>query len=440
MNTKDRLELAHWVVAAARAEGAAEVAVDITNSREIEIEHRDGQLDKVKESTQNSLSLDVYVEGKYSGHTTNDLRRDSLGRFVSEAVAMTKYLTEDPFRKLPDPEQYQGQQQMDLDLTDGSYDSITADQRVKVARELQLHTSSLSDKIISTTASYNDGQTESVKVLSNGFEGTRNSTTFSAGVEVTIDDGQGGRPSDYDYATTRFLSDIPSLEKLGQSAVDKAVAKIGQTKLESGMYDMVIVNRAASRPLGALRGPMTGRSLQQKRSYLDGKLGQRIASEKLTVIDDPFVKRGLGSRTFDPEGMATRRRVMIDKGILKEYYINCYYARKLGVEPTGGSTTNTVFEYGDKSVDDLVRLMNRGILVTGMIGGNSNSTTGDYSWGIRGALIEDGRPVKPVYEMNISGNLEGLWGNLVEVGNDPFEYSSLRRPSFYFKDVQFSGL
>ncbi len=440
MNTKERLELAHWVVNTAKAAGVAEAAVNIGNSRAVEIEYRDGQLDKVKESTQNSLNINIYVDNKFSGHSTNDLRRESLSRFINDAVAMTKYLTEDEFRKLPDPKHYRGIKDIDLDLFDGEYDKIMADQRVKYASGLQKAVSSKSDKIITSTAGYYDNDSESIKVHSNGFEGVKRTTSFSVGVEATVEDKNGGRPSDWNYATTRYLKDIPDSEFLAQGVVEKALAKVGQTKVESGTYDMIVFNRAAGKPIYALYGPMTGRALQQKQSFLDEKIGEKIASDKFTIVDNPFIERGLGSRHYDGEGMVAKKRTLIEKGVLKEFLIDCYYARKLGVEPTGGSTSNLVFEYGEKSLDDMIKDIEKGILVNSFIGGNSNSTTGDFSWGLQGMLIENGKLIKPINEMNISGNLIELWNSLVAVGNDPYKFSSLRRPSLHFKDVQFSGV
>lgn len=440
MKTQDRLELARWVVSAAKAEGANEVAVNIGNSRSVDVEYRDGQLDQLKESTQNSLSISVYIDNKYSGHSTNDLRRDSLGKFVRDAVALTKYLNEDQYRKLPDPKFYKGLKQMDLDLIDSEYDNVTSEKRVAVAKELQELTASKSDKIISSTAYYSDGDSESIKVHSNGFEGVQQDTAFSAGVEATIQDENGGRPADWDFATTRYLSDLPTLDTLASTAVERCLAKLGQTKVESGVYDMVVANRAASKMIYALYGPLNGRALQQRTSFLEDMKGKPIASDKLTIIDDPFIKRGLGSQLYNSEGMVSRKRKIIDKGVLQEYLINCYYARKLGVEPTGSSTSNIVFELGDKSLDEMIKGVSKGILVNGFLGGNSNSTTGDYSWGLQGMLIEDGKLVKPINEMNISGNLLELWSNLVEVGNDPYVYSSLQRPSMHFKEINFSGI
>ncbi len=169
-------------------------------------------------------------------------------------------------------------------------------------------------------------------------------------------------------------------------------------------------------------------------------MGQKVASERLTLIDDPFLLRGLGSQLFDGEGMAARRRTVIEKGVLKTYFIDSYYGRKLGIEPTTGWTSNLVFEYGAKSRDEIIKGVSRGIFVTGFIGGNSNGTTGDFSFGISGMFIEKGVLVKPVYEMNISGNLKEFWNELIEIGNDPNPYSGMRTPTLRFGNVHFSGI
>ncbi len=447
MNKRQRLELAHWAVSQAQKSGADEVAVDISNSRDIEVEFRDGKLEQLKESTQNSLSLSIYANKRYSSHSTNDIRKESLGRFIEEAVGMTKYLNEDPFRSLPDPKYYQGQKEIDLHINDSYYEKITSEKRVKIAGEIEKIASAQSDKIISCTSGYSDTYFEATKVNSNGFEGNRRSTYFSAGAEVSVkDDITGGRPEGWDWRTAHFYKDLPSEETLAKKAVKRALQRIGQTKLESGLYDMIIENRSGWRLFYSLYTPLQGSSLQQKSSFLEGKLGQKIGSDKLTVIDDPFVEFGLGSRLFDGEGMATKRRVILDKGVLKSYYIDTYYGKKLGMEPTSGSATNVVLDYGKRSLDDMIKDMKKGILVTGFLGGNSNSTTGDFSFGITGMYIENGKIVKPVSEMNISGNLADLLNQLTEVGGDPYIYSSwlpsmyFRLPSMYFKDVQFSGI
>ena len=161
---------------------------------------------------------------------------------------------------------------------------------------------------------------------------------------------------------------------------------------------------------------------------------------KLTVIDDPFIEKGLGSRFFDGEGLAAKRRVVIEKGVLRQYFIDNYYGKKLGMEPTTSWPSNVLFEYGTHSVEEMIAGVKRGILVSGFIGGNSNSTTGDFSFGIVGLLIDAGKTVHPVNEMNISGYMKEFWNQLSEVGNDPYPYSSMRIPSLRFEGVNFSGL
>jgi PmbA protein len=440
MKTKERLELAGWVVGEAKKNGADEAAVDISNSRTVDIEHRDHKLDKLQESTENSLSLSVYAKNKYSNHTTNDLRRESLSKFVSEAVSMTKYLSEDPYRKLPDPKYYDDRQEINLKLYDSSVETVTSEERVKMARDLEELAMSKSDQIVACTTYYSDTEAESAKINSNGFEGSRRTTSFGYGLETTMKDDKGGRPSDWAWGTVRMKRDIRDADLLVAECIQRNKRQIGQTKMASGKYRMLVENRAGSRLLYAMQRPLSGRSLQQKSSFLEGKLGEKIGSEKMTIYDDPFVINGHGSRLYDTEGRTTKKRVIFDKGILKSYYIGTYYANKMGVEPTLGTPTNITFEYGNKSLKQLIEQISKGILVTAFVGGNSNGTTGDYSYGIVGMYIENGQLVKPVNEMNISGNLADLWSSLIEIGNDPYIYSSYRRPSLLFDDIQFSGL
>ncbi len=439
MNRKERMDLAKWVVAQAQSKGSDEVAVNLYHNRSIEVEHRDGKLEKLKESTENSLGLTIYANQRYSSHSTNDIRRESLNKFIDQAVAMTGYLNEDPYRSLPDSKYYKGQKGTDLQIYDPAYDRVTSDKRVEIARKIEKIASAQSDKIISCTAGYSDTFYESTKVHSNGFEGENRSTVFSSGAEVTVKDEK-GRPEDWDWRTVRFYKDLTSPEVLAKSAVKRALNKIGQVKLESGLYDMIIENRSTWRIFYSLYGPMSGSALQQKSSFLEGKLGERIGSDKLTIIDDPFIKSGLGSKLYDGEGMASSRRVLIDKGILRSYFIDTYYGKKLGMEPTSGSASNIVMEYGKRSLDEMVKSTKKGILVNQFIGGNSNSVTGDFSFGIIGMYVENGKIVKPVHEMNIYGNFTEFLNQLVEVGDDPYIYSSLRIPSLYFKDIHFSGI
>jgi PmbA protein len=387
--------------------GADQVAVSISNMREIQISYRNRQLDSV---------------------------------FIEESIAGTRHLTRDEYRSLPDPKYYPENLDTSLKIYDPYYDKIESSERVAMAAEIEASATAHNDRIISTTSSYSDTHHESVRIHSNGFQGETKSTLFRAGAEVTIAGKEDDRPSDWYYSAVRYHEDLPKPDVIGVNAAQRALQKIGQEKIASGRYDMIVENRAGSRLLYALLRPMEGRSLQQKNSFLEGMEGQKIASESFSMIDDPFVERGVGSRHFDGEGLAARRRVMIDRGILRNYFIDDYYGKKLAMEPTTGSPSNLVFEYGSRSLEEMIRDVTRGILINAFIGGNSNSTTGDFSYGIVGQLIENGEISRPVNEMNISGNTRDIWGRLVEMGNDPYPYAAWRRPSMRFEAVQFSGI
>jgi PmbA protein len=268
MNRKERMDLARWVITQAQKEGSDDVAVNLYHNRNIQVEHRDGKLEKLKESTENSLSLTIYANQRYSSHSTNDIRRESLNKFIDQAVAMTGYLNDDPYRSLPDPKYYKGQKEINLQIYDSDYGKINSDKRVEMAREIEGIASAQSDKIISCTAGYSDTFYESTKVHSNGFEGENKGTVFSAGAEVTVKDEK-GRPEDWDWRTVRFYKDLSSPEILAKSAVKRALNKIGQTKLETGLYDMIIENRSGGRFLYSLYGPMSGSALQQRSSFLE---------------------------------------------------------------------------------------------------------------------------------------------------------------------------
>jgi len=440
MSENNKLDIAQWVVEQTLKEGANEASANISKRRNVSIDFRDKKIEELKEATQNSLNLDIYTNHKYSSHSTNDLRKETLKKFIGEAVAATKYLTEDEFRSLPDPKYYSKKPELDLQLLDPNYNNVESKERVQIAREIEDAAMAVSDKIISTTSGYSDSTYDAVKVHSNGFSGNTEGTQFWAGASVTVRDGETGRPSDWYWGGARFRKELLSPEYLGQEAARRALRKIGQKKIESGKYKMVVENRVGGRLLGMLQYPMTARALQQKRSFLEGMLNKQIASEKLTITDDPFLPKGFNSRFFDGEGISAKKRTMIEKGILKNYYVDNYYGKKLGMDPTSGSSSNVVFQYGIRSYEEMIKDLENGILVTSFIGGNSNSTTGDFSFGVVGLFVENGEAVQPINEMNISGNSKEFWKNLVEVGNDPYPFSSRRIPGMMFEDVQFSGL
>jgi PmbA protein len=443
----DNAALAEWAMEQALKSGADQAAVSVSAQKSISIEFREKRMEQLKESSQRSLSVEIYTNQRYSAHSTNDLRKDFLAGFIRDAVTATQFLAKDEYRRLPDPEYYPpkettvaaGEFYNEFNLCDNDYDRVETPRRIQIAADIEEAVRQQSDRIISVSAGYYDSYSESIKIHSNGFSGQGWGTVFYGGAEVTVKGENSGRPEGTFGANSRFSKTLLDAETIGKNAAERALCKIGQKKIASGKYDMIVENRAGLRLISTLQGPMGGRALQQKNSFLEGMLGKKIASEQLTLTDDPFVQKGFGTRYFDGEGLAAQKRVMVENGILRHYYIDTYYGRKLGMDPTSGSGSNTLFTCGSKSLEDMIKQVKKGILVTGFIGGNANSTTGDFSFGIVGMLIENGEIATPVNEMNISDNAKEFWSRLAETGNDPYPYSATQIPSMVFEKVNFSG-
>ena len=439
MTKEEKYTLAKWAVNHAIENGAQQAKASIYDSQNSSVEVREEKIDKLEQSTQSGLSISLFVDKKYSSHSTNRLNnKEELKRFIEEAIAGTKFLAEDEYRTLPDPGLYFKEEEKDLGTFDPDFLSLDPQEKINAAFNIEKEVLGKDERIISVTVSYYDGLSSSVMVTSNGFEGDTAHTYYGLNASVSVK-GDDARPEAY-WGESAIFHDKLKAEGIGEIALSRALKKIGQTKIDSGEMPMILENRLASQSLGPLISALNGSAIQQKNSFLVDKLGEKIGSDKLTLIDDPFIISGRGSRLFDGEGLALKKRAIFEKGVLKSYYIDTYYGKKLKMDSTSGSTTNLVMKPGERNIEEMIATLDRGILIPGFNGGNTNGSTGDFSYGIDGFLIEKGKIVTPVSEMNITGNMIQLWANLSEVGNDVYENSSWRMPSLMFKDVDFSGI
>jgi PmbA protein len=442
MSKSNLLETAQNAVKTALAKGAKEAAARTYTVRDVEVKWRDGKIEKIQEATTRGVGLQLYVDGKYSSVMSSDLRPEALEKFIADSIAMTKTLTADPFRSLADPALYKGQAAVDLQLEDPKYADVSPATRRQITKDVEAAARSVkgSSSILSVTTTFNDTLAETFRVHSNGFMGTRRDTSFWVGAEVSVKDADGRRPEDYSFGGARFFGELPAVAKAGTEASARALSRLGAKKGETALLTMAVENRSAGRLLSYLLGPLSGGSLQQKRSFLEGKLDTQIGSPLLSITDDPLIPKGFGSRLFDGEGIAAKVLPVFEAGVLKNYFIDTYYGKKLKMAPTTAGVSNLSWKLGTKGQAGLLSDMKEGILVTGFIGGNSNGTTGDFSLGVQGFRIRGGEIAEPVSEMNISGNHLEFWKRLAAIGNDPYPYSTLRSPTLVFEGVQFAGL
>jgi PmbA protein len=439
MTKEEKYSIAKWAMEYALKNGAQQASVSIYNSNSSTIEVREEKIDKLEEANRNNMSIALYVDKKYSSISTNRINnKEELARFIEEAIAGTKYLSEDEFRTLPDPELYYKGGADDLKTVDENFAAVDPQQKIKYAFDIEKEVLGKDERIISVSTTYNDNRSGSVMVTSNGFEGDTENSSFALVAQVSVK-SEDARPSSYWYESSIFHSDLIK-EGIGEKALKRALDKLGQEKIESEKMPMIVENRLARQTIQPLISALSGNSIQQKNSFLIDMAGEKIGSDLLTLIDDPFIVSGNGSRLFDREGLALKKRTIVDQGVLKEYYIDTYYGKKLDMLPTSGDTTNLVFKPGDKSLEELIASMDRAILVTGFNGGNSNGVTGDFSYGIEGFLVENGQLTKPVSEMNITGNFKQVLKDLMAVGNDVYTGSAWRLPSLVFDNIDFSGI
>lgn len=423
----------------ARASGADDAWASASRSRGVEVHVRDGAIEKVRESTSRSLSLRIYVSGRYGTFATSDLREAELRGFVREAVAMTLALEPDPSRAIPDPSLFAAEQdELELELVDPAVHTLEMPARIEacmaIGERAREH-----ERLVSATASVSDSSSFVVTRSTNGFSGSHERTMFARGGSVTLQDEGDARPAGSAHAAARHLADLPSPGELGDEARRQGARRLGASVGPTRRGTIVVEPRAAGRLIGLLLGPASARAFSQERSFWRGRLGERAISERLTITDEPLLRRGLASRRYDGEGIAARTLPIMERGALVNLYVDTYYGRKIAMAPTTGGSSNLVIAPGERPLDAIVRDLDDAILVTSWLGGNSDATTGDFSLGLRGHRVERGVIGAPVKEMNLTGDVLTLFGALAEVGSDPWPYSSTRVPTLVFEGAQLSG-
>ena len=368
MDINEKYKIAELVISYALDCGANQVAVYIKNTSGRYFEIREKKIDRLQESIGNSLSVDLYVDRKYSSHTTNLLKEKELFRFINEAVAATSYLSEDEFRYLPEKDLYFKGTVSDLGTLDPGLDSVDSGIKIDLARQAEEEVYGIDDRIISVTSYYTDNVNSIILADSNGFRGNSADSIAGLAADVSVRDDK-GRPSDYWAEYSIFFNRLNKIG-IGKKAFERALKKSNPHKATSGKYKIVVENRAAANLLNPFISALYGSSIYQKNSFLAGSINTKVAADILSFYDDPLMISGFGSRHFDNEGLRAEKREIVQQGILKNYFIDTYYGRKLNLAPTSGSSSNIVIKTGSLSFEDLVKTVDKGILITGFNGGN----------------------------------------------------------------------
>lgn len=449
------LSLARKMMDLSLRAGAQKARIVLSKSLMDLVATLNGEVDKISRCLDRSLSLTLYVDGRVGTVSTNRLTlpeeggaeadfelSDDMKDLVAKAIEMTRLLQEDPCKALPDPTRTAtgAVSGTELELFDEGYFVMTARRR----REIALSASRFgkvpsSTRLISEEGEYSDSISDSVTLNSDGLFCRHTETSFEYGSSVTVEDADGNK-----YSGTWWDS-APKLDALRpgsctEEALRRALAQIGPKGIRTGKYTMVVENECARKLFKPLLKALGGASIQQKNSFLADAMGRKAFPDQMTVTDCPLEKGRPGARLFDSEGVATKDSVIIDHGTVRQFFISTYISNKTGLAPTIDSPSRPkLLPTMDGGLQEVLRLCSDGILVTGFNGGNSNSSTGSFSFGVEGFVFRDGKVAEPFSEAVITGNLLTLWNSLIAAGSDYRPCSATLVPTVAFRDVDFSG-
>nr|WP_295236307.1 TldD/PmbA family protein [uncultured Brevundimonas sp.] len=439
-------DLLNDIVKAALKAGADAAEAVSADRRSLSVGVRNGKLEDVEREESRDLGLRVFVGQRQASVSASDLSPATQARLVERAVAMARLAPEDPHAGFAPEDRLARGPFIDLDLFDPSERSAQTLEQVSAEAEA----AALAVPGVARSEGGHAGWSSSRwrLVTSHGFDGAYEGSAFSLGVGV-IAEKDGAMERGGESRSTRHLSDLPGADLIGRTAGERAVARVGPRKIASTTAPVIFDNRMAGQIVSPAIGAISGPSIARGTSFLKDRMGQRVFAEGVTLIDDPFRPRGMGSTPFDDEGAMVQKRALFDDGVLTTWLLNSASARQLGLEttghasrglagPSGVSTHNLHMEPGERDLAGLMADAGTGLLVTSMFGPSLNGNTGDWSAGVSGFWFENGVIVYPVSEVTVAGKLTDLYLRL-ERGSDLEFRGGFNVPSLMFDAVAIAG-
>lgn len=438
------------IVAKALQAGASDAEAVFAEGDEFETLVRLGQVEQLKEAGSRALGLRVFQGQRTASTSTSDLSADGIEQLISGAMALVRVTSDDPFAGLPEQEEF-GSLSGDLDLFYDDVYSLPVTERIEYARRTEAAAMATDPRIQNSGGGGFDAATGR-KVLANsrGFVGESRRSSCAISTQPIALSPDGGMQRDYWYSSQRSLHLLDSPEAVGQEAARRTVRRLGARRVATQRVALVFSPEVAKSILGAIMSAINGNAVYRSSSFLAGKLGENVAGSNLTVIDDGTTPGGFGSAPFDGEGLPTRRKVVLDQGVLTSYLLNTYTARKLGLQSTGNAARglagspgigagNFYLEPGNKTPEEIIAEIPAGLYVTELIGHGVNIVTGDYSHGASGLWIENGELAYPVEEITVAGNLKEMLQNVSEIGSDLIFRGAVACPTLRIEGMTIAG-
>ncbi|HZR32550.1 MAG TPA: TldD/PmbA family protein [Terriglobales bacterium] len=446
----DLKEIATDVVRRAMAGGATDAEAVVREGSEFSTVVRLGETETLKESGSRAIGVRVFSGQRAASTYSSDFAPQALEQMVNSALALARVTSEDPFAGIPEASQL-GSIPGDLDLYYEDVFSLPTQERIEYARRCEKAALGADPRIRNSEGGSFDAATGH-KVLANsrGFVGEYRRSYCSVAAVPIAQSEDGSMQRDYWYSVARSLSRLESPEKVGQIAAERTLRRLGARKVKTARVPVVLDPQVSRSILDHIFEGVNGDSVYRGASFLAGKLGERVAGENVTVIDDGTMPGGFGTSPFDGEGIPTRRTVVIDRGVLKSYLLNSYTARKLGLVTTGNAARglagnpgigpgNYFLQPGTKSPKEIIAGIDEGLYITEFLGFGVNLVTGDYSRGASGLWISRGELTYPVEEITVAGNLKDMFCNITEIGNDLEFRGSVAAPTIRLDGLTIAG-
>ncbi len=446
MSSENTLNLLEELVKKARSAGADGADAVAVSGESLSIDWRGGSLEQADRSEGSDIGLRVLIGGRQAAASTSDPSSAALDALVERVTAMAKAAPEDPTAGLADPAQL-ARDWPDLELEDPSEPSVEEiEARAAAAETAMLAVSGVSRNSEGASASW--GRSALAVVGSNGFSASYRRTGFSVAAVALAGEGT-GMERQYDFHRAVHAADLDSPEDVGRRAGERAVQALGARKIKSQQVPVVFDWRIAGGLVGHLAGAINGQAIARGTSFLRDSLGHQIFAPGIEIVDDPRRLRGLASAPFDGEGLPAEELSLVADGVLQQWLLNLATARQLGLTSNGRATrsvgagpgvgsTNLYMQPGKVSRDDMIAGLERGLLVTSLIGQGVNLVTGTYSRGCTGFWIEKGEIVHPVSEITIAGNLKDMFRQ-VQPADDLQFRAAVNAPSILVEGMTVAG-
>ena len=452
--SSDLQQLASDVLAKALKAGATDAEAVVYEGDEFSATVRLGQVETLKESGSRAVGLRVFIGQRTASTSSSDFSPESIARLVDGAITLAKITSEDPFAGLPEAHEF-GKLDGDLHLYFDDVNEMPPAERIEIARRTEAAAMAYDTRIQNSGGGDFDTSTShKIMMNSRGFLGEYRRSYCGFSASPIAQDEKGGMQRNYWFSNSRTTKTLENPEEIGQEAARRTLKRLGARQVKTQKAPVVFSPEIARSIMGNIFDAANGDAIYRNASFFSGLLGEQVAGENITVVDDGTMIfdgiGGFGTRPFDGEGLPTRRTVLVERGILKNYVMNTYTARKLGMHSTGNATRglagnpgigagNFYLEAGTLTPKEIIGDVKNGLYVTETMGFGVNLVTGDYSQGASGMWIENGEIAYPVEEITIAGNLKDMYKNIVAIGNDLIFRGASAAPTIRIEGMMIAG-